>query len=172
MRLLVVPRELSVFTVAGYFKTGYYEFDTKLILTSLPVAQQLYGIDDIVWGIGVKIKDIFKMDRISIELQDSLGYEFQTFTAEDRNQNLFYALQIERFVMTVILFLVIISAGFTIMGTLVMVVMEKREGHWNSEVVGGKPGVHYDNFCSGRIPYWCYRYCFRNGAWNSHRHKS
>ncbi len=115
------------FTVAGYFKTGYYDFDTSLVFTSLPVAQKLFGIDDRVWGIGVKIKDIYKMDRVARELQELLGYEFQTITAEDKNQNLFYALKIERFIMTVILFLVIVSAGFTIMGTLVMVVMEKRK---------------------------------------------
>ncbi|MFW5808630.1 MAG: ABC transporter permease, partial [Spirochaetota bacterium] len=74
-----------------------------------------------------KIQDIYKMNRVATELQEMLGYDYQTFTAEDRNQNLFYALNIEKFVMTVILFLVIVSAGFTIMGTLVMVVMEKRK---------------------------------------------
>lgn len=119
--------EVEKFTVAGYYKTGYLEFDTKMLLMSLPMAQKLYGMDDRVWGIGVKIRDIYKMKKVAAELQDMLGYEFQTFTAEDRNQNLFYALNIEKFVMTVILFLVIVSAGFTIMGTLVMVVMEKQK---------------------------------------------
>jgi len=114
------------FTVAGYFKTGYYEYDTRLLLVSLPAAQKLFGIEDKVWGIGVKIRDIFQLDRVAGRIQDLLGYQFQVFTSEERNQNLFYALRLEKLIMTIILFLVILSAGFTIMGTLVMVVMEKR----------------------------------------------
>ncbi len=114
------------FTVAGYFKTGYYEYDTRLLLVSLPAAQKLYGIENKVWGIGVKIRDVFAMDAVAGRIQGKLGYQYQVFTSEERNQNLFYALRLEKLIMTIILFLVILSAGFTIMGTLVMVVMEKR----------------------------------------------
>lgn len=125
--------------VVGYFKTGYYEFDTNMIITSLPTAQKIYDIPGRVWGIGVKIRDIFRMDQVASSLQSMLGYEFQVYTAEDRNQNLFYALNIEKFVMTVILFLVIVSAGFTIMGTLVMVVMEKRKAIGVLKSMGASP---------------------------------
>jgi lipoprotein-releasing system permease protein len=125
--------------VVGYFKTGYYDFDTKMLITSLPTAQEIYGFENKAWGIGVKIRDIYQVNRVAIELQNQLGYDFQTFTVEDRNENLFHALNIEKLVMTVILFLTIISAGFTIMGTLVMVVMEKRKAIGILKSLGARP---------------------------------
>ncbi|HNR86935.1 MAG TPA: ABC transporter permease [Spirochaetota bacterium] len=131
---------IGTFRVAGFFKSGYYEFDTKLVVMSLPAAQQLYEIGDVVWGIGLKIDDIYRMDYMASMVQTRLGsFRYHTLTAEERNQNLFYALKLEKLIMTVILFLVIIAAGFTIMGTLVMVVMEKRKAIGVLKSMGARP---------------------------------
>ncbi len=131
---------IGTFRVAGFFKSGYYEFDTKLVVMSLPAAQQLYEIGDVVWGIGLKIDDIYRMDYMASMVQTCLGsFRYHTLTAEERNQNLFYALKLEKLIMTVILFLVIIAAGFTIMGTLVMVVMEKRKAIGVLKSMGARP---------------------------------
>jgi len=128
------------YKVLGFFKTGYYEFDTKLILMSLTDAQRLYSVGDVAYEIGVKIDDIYKMNRIASDIQKKIGYEYITRTAEENNHNLFYALKLEKLIMTVILFLVIVSAGFTIMGTIVMVVMEKRRAIGILKSMGAKPG--------------------------------
>ncbi len=127
------------YTVLGFFKTGYYDFDTKLILMSLPDAQALFSVGDVAYAVGVKIDDIYKMERMASELQSVVGFEYITMTAEQRNHNLFYALRLEKLIMTIILFLVIISAGFTIMGTIVMVVMEKRKAIGVLKSMGAKP---------------------------------
>jgi lipoprotein-releasing system permease protein len=127
------------FKVIGYFKTGYYEFDTKLVLMSLPQAQAIFAVGDKVSGIGVRIRDIYKMDAVARGIQHAIGYDYQAATAEQRNQNLFYALRLERLIMTVILLLVIVFAGFTIMGTMVMVVMEKRKAVGILKSMGARP---------------------------------
>ncbi len=129
----------AVFKVIGYFKTHYYEFDTSLIVMSLKSAQRLYDIGDTVSGIGVKIFDIYKMDKIAKLMAEKTDYEYQTRTAEEKNRNFFYALNLEKTIMTIILFLVIISALFTIMGTLVMVVSEKRRSIGILKSIGAKP---------------------------------
>lgn len=117
---------MSNYRVSGLFKTGYYEFDTRLVVLSLRQAQQLYVVGDTAWAIAVKVDDIYRMNQVAKDIRSKLGSGYMTITAEEKNVNLFYALKLERFIMTVILFLVIVSAAFTIMGTLVMVVMEKR----------------------------------------------
>jgi lipoprotein-releasing system permease protein len=129
----------SIFTVIGFFKTHYYEYDTSLIVTSLKSAQKLYEIGDTVSGVGAKVNDLYKMDFIAGKIQAATGYEYQTRTAEEKNQNFFYALRLEKLIMTIILFLVIISALFTIMGTLVMVVAEKRKAIGILKSMGAKP---------------------------------
>ena len=131
---------ISRYTVLGFFKTGYYEYDTKLILMSLPDSQKLFAVGNVAYAIGIKITDIFKMNRIASDVQSAIGYEYSAMTAEQRNHNLFYALKLEKLIMTIILFLVIISAGFTIMGTIVMVVMEKRRAIGILKTMGARPG--------------------------------
>lgn len=130
---------IGSYEVLGYFKTGYYDFDTKLVLMSLPESQRLFEVGDIANGIGVKINDVFQMDRLASKIQSELHYEYATTTAEEKNQNLFYALKLEKLIMTVILFLVIVSAGFSIMGTLVMVVMDKRKAIGILKAMGASP---------------------------------
>lgn len=127
------------YKVLGFFKTGYYDFDTKLIIMSLKDCQELFSLGDVAYAIGVKIDDIYKLDRMSSMIQSAVGFEFVTMTAEQRNHNLFYALKLEKLIMTIILFLVIISAGFTIMGTIVMVVMEKRRAIGILKSMGARP---------------------------------
>jgi len=130
---------IGKYRVLGFFKTGYYDFDTKLILMSLTDCQDLFSLGDVAFAVGVKIDDIYKMNQLSSQIQSVVGYEYATMTAEQRNHNLFYALKLEKLIMTIILFLVIIASGFTIMGTIVMVVMEKRRAIGIMKSMGAKP---------------------------------
>jgi lipoprotein-releasing system permease protein len=130
---------LEQFRVIGFFKTEYYDFDTKLVIMALPQGQRLFEVGDAVSAIGIKIRDVYKMNKVSEQINSILGYRYTTMTAEEKNRNLFYALKLEKLIMMIILFLVIISAGFTIMGTLVMVVMEKRKAVGILKSMGAKP---------------------------------
>jgi lipoprotein-releasing system permease protein len=131
---------LEKFRVIGFFKTDYYDFDTKLVMMSLPQAQRLFEVGGAVSGVGVKIRDVlYKMNKTAVRISSLLGFQYLTMTAEEKNRNLFYALKLEKLIMMIILFLVIISAGFTIMGTLVMVVMEKRKAVGIMKSMGAKP---------------------------------
>jgi lipoprotein-releasing system permease protein len=130
---------LAKFRVIGFFKTQYYDYDTKLIIMSLPESQRLFEVGDVVSGIGVKIHDIFHMNRVASRIKSALGFEYLTLTAEQKNRNLFYALELEKLIIIIIQSLIILSAGFTIMGTLVMVVMEKRKSVGILKSMGAKP---------------------------------
>ena len=130
---------LGKYRVVGTFKTGYYDFDTKLVVMSFTEAQRLYEVGNVAWGISIKLFDWTLMDLVTSKIQALVGANYVTMTAEERNHNLFYALKLEKLIMTIILFLVIISAGFTIMGTLVMVVMEKRKAIGVLKSMGARP---------------------------------
>ncbi|MBN1500396.1 MAG: ABC transporter permease [Spirochaetes bacterium] len=134
-----VEPSIGRFKVIGFFKTGYYEFDTRLIIMSLEQTQKLFGVGKYASGVGIKVNDIYRLDRYYSIIQEELGFDYNVYTAEQKNQNLFYALKLEKLIMTIILFLVIISASFTIMGTLVMVVMEKRKAVGILKAIGAGP---------------------------------
>lgn len=118
---------IETFRVKGFFKTGYYTYDSSLVYLSMRQAGRLYGIGDKAYGIAVKIDNIFNSKQVRDEIIEEIGLDYMGFTIEDLNENLFTALQLEKGVMSILLFLIIVAAAFNITGTLIWVVMDKRK---------------------------------------------
>lgn len=132
---LISPSEISSpfgmvplmkrFTVRGIFDTGMYEYDTGLALVSLDAGRSFFDMGDRVTGIAVKVEDIYRTSQIAQSLQETLGFSFWVRDWKAMNKNLFSALKLEKITMFVILVLIIVVAAFNIIGTLILVVMEK-----------------------------------------------
>ncbi|MEA3328675.1 MAG: lipoprotein-releasing ABC transporter permease subunit [Candidatus Omnitrophota bacterium] len=114
-------------TVQAVFDSGMYEYDSFLAFISLPKARQLFGIPGLISGVGVKIDDIHRTDKVKRTLQQELGFPYWVSSWKDLNRNLFSALKLEKRVMFIILVLIILVAAFNIASTLIMVVMEKTK---------------------------------------------
>ncbi len=120
-----VPRS-QTFRVAGIFDSGMYEYDSTIAYVSLWAAQRFLGIGDRVTGIEVRVDDIYAADRVARAIGEALGgYPYWSRDWMRMNKNLFSALKLEKIVMFIILTLIILVAAFNIVGTLIMVVIEK-----------------------------------------------
>jgi lipoprotein-releasing system permease protein len=120
-----VPRS-QTFRVAGIFDSGMYEYDSTIAYVSLWAAQRFLGIGDRVTGIEVRVDDIYRADRVAKAIGKALdGYPYWSKDWMRMNKNLFSALKLEKIVMFIILTLIILVAAFNIVGTLIMVVIEK-----------------------------------------------
>jgi len=132
---LVSPSEISTpfgmvplmerFTVKGVFDTGMYEYDTGLVLVTTSAAQTFFDLGETVTGVAVKTDDIYMTHEIAQSIQGELGQSFWVRDWREMNQNLFSALKLEKITMFIILVLIIVVAAFNIIGTLILVVMEK-----------------------------------------------
>ena len=120
-----VPRS-QTFRVVGVFDSGMYEYDSTIAYVSLSAAQRFLGIGDRVTGIEVRVKDIYQADEVARDIGKALdGYPYWSRDWMRMNKNLFSALKLEKIVMFIILTLIILVAAFNIIGTLIMVVIEK-----------------------------------------------
>jgi lipoprotein-releasing system permease protein len=120
-----VPRS-QTFRVAGIFDSGMYEYDSTIAYVSLWAAQRFLGIGDRVTGIEVRVDEIYEADRVARAIGEALdGYPYWSRDWMRMNKNLFSALKLEKIVMFIILTLIILVAAFNIVGTLIMVVIEK-----------------------------------------------
>ena len=120
-----VPRS-QTFRVAGIFDSGMYAYDSTIAYVSLWAAQRFLGIGDRVTGIEVRVDDIYEADRVARAIGKALdGYPYWSRDWMRMNKNLFSALKLEKIVMFIILTLIILVAAFNIVGTLIMVVIEK-----------------------------------------------
>ncbi|WP_457570713.1 lipoprotein-releasing ABC transporter permease subunit [Desulfovulcanus sp.] len=121
--------KIEIFEVRGIFKTGMYEYDSSLAYTTISACQKMLGFKkDLVTGLEIRLKDVYEAEVIGQKVQDLLGgYPFYVRNWMEMNQNLFSALKLEKTAMGVILAMIILVGSFSIITTLVMLVMEKTK---------------------------------------------
>jgi lipoprotein-releasing system permease protein len=123
----LMPR-MSKGRVEGVFQTGYYEFDSSLVYLRLADAQRLFDAPGVVNQIAVRVHDLEDAGRVRdrIAAMDD-GVSFWVADWQRMNQNLFKALEMEKFIMFIILGCMVLVSAVNIVSTLVMVVMEKQK---------------------------------------------
>jgi lipoprotein-releasing system permease protein len=115
------------FRVISIFEAGFDQYDSKLVYTDLYEAQTFYDQGDTVTGVEMKIADINRAPEISREISDMLGSGlYHTMDWEELNHGLFTALRIQQIGMSAVLALIILVAAFTVVATLIMVVLDKK----------------------------------------------
>jgi lipoprotein-releasing system permease protein len=116
---LIVPRgqfnlqtgvtpSIKSFKIAAFFKTGHYNYDTKVVVMSLATAQNLYGLPDAVQQLVLRVKDTDNLSKIRRKV--ARAWPFTIRTIEDEQRNFFAALRLEKTIMVIIVFLFIIAA--------------------------------------------------------------
>ncbi len=121
--------KVRVFKVGGIFRTGMYEYDSSLAYISNTAAQKLLGFKrDFVSGLEVRLADVYAVDNIGKLLDRELaGYPVQIRNWQEMNANLFAALKLEKTAMFIILAMIVMVGSFSIITTLVMLVMQKTK---------------------------------------------
>ncbi|HEY5915071.1 MAG TPA: FtsX-like permease family protein [Verrucomicrobiae bacterium] len=118
----VLPPE---FEVRGIFDVGYEEYNAQYIITSLRDFQELYVLDDSVHALAVVTKEPYQAELIKNELQKAIGPEFEVSTWMDQNSALLGAVAVEKNVMFIILFCIMIVAALCILSALITFVVQK-----------------------------------------------
>jgi len=117
--------KLNRFRITGIFNTGMFEYDSTLAYVSLTQAQQFLGLGDVVTGVQLKVRDVYKTGELVTVLNKELGPNYHVRDWMQMNKNILFALKTEKSVMFIILTLIVLVAAFGIASTLFMVVMEK-----------------------------------------------
>jgi lipoprotein-releasing system permease protein len=122
------PPVAKQFRVVAVFEAGFDQYDSKLVYTDLFEAQSFYDQGDTVMGVEMKVADIDKARDISRAVDKLLANGlYHTTDWEELNHGLFTALRIQKIMMSLVLFLIILVAAFTVVATLIMVVLEKKK---------------------------------------------
>jgi len=113
------------YEVRGIIDAGLYEYNANFVLTSLEVAQDLYGLGDAVHGLGVKLHDPTRAESVRQQLLTTLPQGHVVTTWEDENTQILDALKVERNVMFFLLFFVMIVAAFGITSSQITFVVQR-----------------------------------------------
>ena len=131
--------KMKRFKVSGLLKTGYYEFDNTIVYTDLQSASDFLGLKGAVTGFNVKIKDMDKAGNVAEKINSLIGYQYSVKTYAQMNQTLYAALKLEKTVMFIILFLIIIVAALNITSNLILFGTEKLRDIGILRTLGASP---------------------------------
>lgn len=119
-----VPR-VRAFRVLGIYDSGMYEYDTKWTYVHNRDAQAFLDVGEAVTGVELRVHDIDAVEDVASRIDLALLYPYYTRHWKELNRPLFEALELEKQVMGLILFLIVGVAALLIVTTLIMVVMTK-----------------------------------------------
>lgn len=117
---------LMWFEVRGLFELEEV-YDESHVFVGLQEAQQLFRMNERVSGVELRLDDLNHAERVKTALQARLSEErFEVLTWYDLQKSLYDVMRLEKWGASVILALIIVVAAFNIVGSLTMVVIEKR----------------------------------------------
>ena len=123
------PPIAKQFRVIAVFEAGFDQYDSKLVYTDLYEAQPFYEHGDSVTGVEMKVDDIDQAHAIAEGHRRMCSRTASTTSMDwhELNRGLFTALLIQQIGMSCVLGLIIVVAAFTVVATLIMVVLEKKK---------------------------------------------
>jgi lipoprotein-releasing system permease protein len=129
---------IKKFKVTGIFESGMANYDDSYAYVSLNAAQKLFDIGDNITGYNIKLGDISKIDSLTRYLGKKLRYPHAVRSIYQIHRNIFTWIELQKEPIPIILALIILVAVFNIIGTLLMIVLEKTNAVGILKSVGAK----------------------------------
>ena len=134
----IVPR-MRAFTVTGIFSSGHYEYDSSMAVINMKDCQTLMrhtGPD----GLRIRVDDMNEAPAIAYELLTALKGDYAVTDWSRQNRTWFAAVQVEKRMMSIILFLIVLVGAFGLVSSMVMTVTEKQSDIAILRTLGASPG--------------------------------
>ena len=143
----------TLLPVGGYTRrelpiAGIYSIDEdnrSLVITSLKAAQSLFNYADRASAVEIRLREGASPQRLAEQLQAAVGEHFDVRTREERN-SIYRLMALEKWGVFCIAVLVMIVASLSIVGTLVMVIIDKRDDVRTLRTLGARRDFVRDIF--------------------------
>lgn len=135
------------FRIVGVFRTGFSENDRRQVVMSVRSLQDFIGVPGKLSGYSIKTVDYEQAAVTRQAIVDAwkagtitLTPRIQVLTWLERNQNLLKAVAMERLLITIITFIIVVAATASIFLVLFMTVHSKTREFGILRAIGGTPG--------------------------------
>lgn len=127
------------------FPSGIFSVDKtidgKYIFTSLDFARDLLGYTDEVSSIELKVSGTANADKLQKEIEQLLGSSFNVKNRYQQNETLYRVMLSEKFVIYLILILIVTIVSFNIIGSLTMLMVDKKKDIVTLQNIGADIGL-------------------------------
>ena len=104
------------------------DFDNKYVITNLPFMRRMLNLAPDEFGaLELSLNKDADAEQVRQVIADLLGSSYSVQTRYQQNQGLYSIMQMEKWVIYGVLSLILVVAAFTMIGSLTMLVLEKRK---------------------------------------------
>lgn len=121
----------GVFTISG-------DVDNAYIMTTIELAQSLFDYDGRATQLLIDVRDEESVERTRDEVQRVVGEEFRVVTRLEQQAALYRIMKYEKWGIFFISLLVLIIASFSIVGSLAMLIIDKRDNISTLRALGAR----------------------------------
>lgn len=134
------------FRIIALYDSGFYDYDNRLLICDYKALQEFFNLDDVVTGVEVRVKDINKTgelrDAVTPILNSNPGLDrYKVIDWQDLNRSLFTSLHLQKVTLSIIMLFIVIVASFNIVGTLIMMVLDKQRDISIMKSMGASDGM-------------------------------
>jgi len=122
-------------TASGVYSIGP-DFDNKYVLASLPFVQTLFDKENQISSVELKLKNDANWKKVKAELSNILGKNFVVKTRYELNELVYKTNETEKWITFLILSFILVIASFNIIGSLTMLILDKKEDVWILKTMG------------------------------------
>jgi ABC-type lipoprotein release transport system permease subunit len=116
--------------IAGTFAVNQLEYDDQLMLVSLPLAQRLFDYDEHTAS-ALRVQPVtgdgLRVTGLKDEISKTLGPGYKVLDRYEQQADFFRILHIEKLLTVLLLVFILLIASFNIIGSLSMLIIDKRE---------------------------------------------
>lgn len=122
-------------TPSGVYSIGP-DFDNKYVLASLPFVQTLFDKQNQISSVELKLKSTANWQKVKADLQHLLGKNYVVKTRYELNELIYKTNETEKWITFLILSFILVIASFNIIGSLTMLILDKKEDVWILKTMG------------------------------------
>ena len=118
---------IEYFYASGRFSVLQANYDDRYIFISLQIAQELFNYENEVSFIELKLKSGADVNKTKDKIGVLLGNDYKVKNREEQQADTYRVIQLEKWMTFLILVLILVIAVFNVIGSLSMLIIDKKD---------------------------------------------
>lgn len=117
----------SLISPGVVFSVRNGRYDNDYVLTSIGFARRLFGQQGMLSQLELRLKPGSNLDAVKAEMQEIAGGKYRVLDRMEQQADTFKIMKIEKFIAYIFLTFILIVACFNIIGSLSMLIIDKKD---------------------------------------------
>ncbi len=130
----------KVATPSGIFALDA-DTDGRYVITSIEIAQGLLDYPNGASALKVRLKDAAQTEQVKAQIAQILPAGVEVRSRQELNESMYKVLDLEKLAVLLIGMMILIVASFSVVGTLIMLIIDKKESIETLRAMGADTGL-------------------------------